>query len=302
MVKFGFKKGFQRYQCRVCKRTQSDIPENPLVNLRVPLEKAVQVVHLLVEGMGIRAIERFTGLNRRTVLNILETAGQKAAAFQAAKVYGVEADVIQADEINSFVYCKQRNADENDTERGDQYTFLSVDRRSKLIINSLVGKRTRENAEQFLNDLKKRMEDRPFQLTTDNWHIYSGYTGAVRAVFGKDVNYATETKYFARPAEFLPRQLIAIKRKRQIGQPDMTAATTCHAERTNLSVRTFTRRFTRCTIGYSKTLENHKHAVSLFVWHFNFVRIHSAHGRTPAQECGLTPKSWTIEEFLKSTL
>jgi transposase-like protein len=32
--------------------------------------------------MGIRAIERFTGLNRRTVLNILETAGQKAAAFQ----------------------------------------------------------------------------------------------------------------------------------------------------------------------------------------------------------------------------
>lgn len=79
MVKFGVRNGFQRYQCRVCKRTRSDIPENPLVNLRVPFEKAVQVVHLLCEGMGIRAIERFTQLNRRTVLNILETAGQKAA-------------------------------------------------------------------------------------------------------------------------------------------------------------------------------------------------------------------------------
>jgi IS1 family transposase len=256
----------------------------------------------LAEGNGIRSCERLTGLNRRTILNILETAGQKAAAFQDAKVYGVGADVIQADEINSFVYCKQRNADENDTERGDQYTFLSVDRRSKLIINSLVGKRTRENAEQFLNDLKKRMEDRPFQLTTDNWHIYSGYTGAIRSVFGKDVNYATETKYLARPAEFLPRRLTAIKRKRQIGEPDMTLATTCHAERTNLSVRTFTRRFTRCTLGYSKTLENYKHAVALFVWHFNFVRIHSAHGRTPAQECGLTSKGWTIEELLKSAI
>ena len=112
------------------------------------------------------------------------------------------------------------------------------------------------------------------------------------------------TKHFARPAAFLPRRLIAVKRKRQIGQPDMTAATTCHAERTNLSVRTFTRRFTRCTIGYSKTLENHKHAhaVALFVWHFNFCRIHSAHGRTPAQECGLVSKTFTIEEFLKSTL
>ena len=42
-------------------------------------------------------------------------------------------------------------------ERGDQYTFLSVDRNSKLIINSLVGKRTRENAEQFLTELKPRM-------------------------------------------------------------------------------------------------------------------------------------------------
>ena len=185
-------------------------------------------------------------------------------------------------------------------ERGDQYTFLSVDKRSKLIINALVGKRTRENAEQFLNDLKRRMAPRPFQLTTDNWHIYSGYTGAVRAVFGRDVNYATETKYYARPAEYLPRRLIRIKRKSQIGEPDMEKATTCHAERTNLSVRTFTRRFTRCTLGYSKKLENMKQAVALFVWHFNFARVHSAHGRTPAQAAGLVSKAFTIEELLKT--
>jgi hypothetical protein len=135
-----------------------------------------------------------------------------------------------------------------------------------------------------------------------NWHIYSGYTGAVQSVFGKDVNYATETKYYARPAEFLPRRLIAIKRKRQIGKPDMAAATTCHAERTNLSVRTFTRRFTRCTLGYSKKLENHKNAVALFVWHFNFVRVHSAHGVTPAQSAGLTAKAFKIEDLLNFTI
>ncbi len=126
------------------------------------------------------------------------------------------------------------------------------------------------------------MAPRRFQLTTDGWQIYSGYDGAVRAVFSEDLNYATETKYFARPAEFLPRQLTSVRRKRKTGNPDMMFATTCHAERTNLSVRTFTRRFTRCTIGYSKTLENHKHAVALFIWHFNFCRVHSAHGYTPA--------------------
>jgi hypothetical protein len=68
--------------------------------------------------------------------------------------------------------------------------------------------------------------------------------------------------------------------------------------RTNLSMRTFTRRFTRCTIGYSKKLENHKSAVALFVWHFNFCRVHSAHGRTPAQECGLVSKAFSIEDLL----
>ncbi|HEX3856897.1 MAG TPA: hypothetical protein VHY30_06345 [Verrucomicrobiae bacterium] len=42
MVKFGIRKGIQRYRCRVCRRTLSDAPENPLVSLRVPFEKAVQ--------------------------------------------------------------------------------------------------------------------------------------------------------------------------------------------------------------------------------------------------------------------
>jgi hypothetical protein len=68
-----------------------------------------------------------------------------------------------------------------------------------------------------------------------------------------------------------------------------------------LSVRTFNRRFTRCTIGYSKTIENLRHAVSLFAWHFNFARIHSAHKQTPAMAAGLTDHQWTIEEFLSET-
>ena len=82
----------------------------------------------------------------------------------------------------------------------------------------------------------------------------------------------------------------------------MAAATTCQAERTNLSARTSTRRFTRCTIGYSKKLENMKHAVDLFIWHFNFCRVHSAHGRTPTQTCVLFSMAFTISELFESTI
>jgi hypothetical protein len=64
-------------------------------------------------------------------------------------------------------------------------------------------------------------------------------------------------------------------------------------------VRTFTRRFSRRTLGYSKKLENLKYAVALFIAHFNFCRIHSAHGKTPAQSAGLTNRTWTISELLE---
>jgi transposase InsO family protein len=81
----------------------------------------------------------------------------------------------------------------------------------------------------------------------------------------------------------------------------MNLITTSHCERTNLSVRLFTRRFTRCTLGYSKTLRNLRHAVALFVAHFNFCRVHSALGMTPAQAAGLTDHTLTIEEILTET-
>jgi transposase-like protein/IS1 family transposase len=289
----------QRYRCVRCNKTFSE--SQPLNGLRVDFKQACRVVHLLCEGMGIRAIARFTGLDTKTIMSVLETAGQKAAAFLDAKIRNVNADVIQADEIHSFVYSKQQNTAEDETERGDQFTFLSVDRRSKLIVNWLVGKRTRENAVQFFGDLKGRMANR-MQLTTDGFKVYSGIDGAVAFVFGNEVDYATETKYFARPATFLPRRVIGLRRHRRIGNPDMKLATTCHAERTNLSVRLFTRRFTRCTLGYSKKLDNLKHAVALFIWHFNFVRIHGAHGFTPAFAAGVAPKEpMTIEDLMGAT-
>jgi len=65
-------------------------------------------------------------------------------------------------------------------------------------------------------------------------------------------------------------------------------------------VRLFNRRFTRCTLGFSKKPENLRHAVALFVWHFNYCRVHSAHKQTPAMAAGLVEKTWTIEELLKT--
>jgi hypothetical protein len=67
-----------------------------------------------------------------------------------------------------------------------------------------------------------------------------------------------------------------------------------------LSVRLFNRRFTRLTLGYSKKLANLKLSVALFIAHYNFCRVHSAHKQTPAMAAELTNHVWTIEELLAS--
>jgi hypothetical protein len=97
---------------------------------------------------------------------------------------------------------------------------------------------------------------------------------------------------------YSPPRCTEIRTQIHIGNPNWNQISTSHVERTNLSVRLFTRRFTRLTLGYSKTLANLKHAVALFVAHFNFCRVHSAHKKTPAMAAGLTDRVWQISDLL----
>jgi len=273
--------------------------------MRIDHKKAVQIIKLLCEGMGIRATARLVDCHRDTVMSVLEAIGRQCAALLDAKVRYIKADQVQTDEIHTFVGCKQRRMAKTDDDdgRGDFFTFLSIDRDSKLIINWKTDKRTPATTEDFLYDLKARMLDRRFQLTTD---AYGGYcrskVGGVGEVFRNfPIDYATETKVYGyqqiAPFRFAVT-VQRIKRKPRIGNPDMTLATTCHCERMNLSVRQFTKRFNRATLGYSKTLQNLRYAVALFVAHFNYCRVHSTIKQTPAQAAHLTAEAWTVERLI----
>lgn len=58
------------------------------------------------------------------------------------------------------------------------------------------------------------------------------------------------------------------------------------------------RRFTRLTHVHSKKIEKHRHALVLYFMYYNFVRIHSTLGVTPALEAGGTKHVWSIEEIV----
>jgi len=285
--------------------------------VRVETAKAAMVVNMLAEGVGIRAIARLTGLNKNTVLNVLETAGQHCEQLLNDKLVNLQVENVEIDEVYGFVNTLEINTDPqnvNDRVKGDQYAFLAIERSSKLILSWAIGKRDSGVALEFLRDLKGRVAGR-FQLTSDGFMAYCGRQDSLRsagigAVFGDDVDYGVEMKRYAVPAQFgpfksrreNPPRLEWIKHLAKIGNPDFAKMTVNHMERANLSIRLFNRRFTRKTLGYSKILRNHRLAVALQIAHYDFCRVHSAHNQTPAMAAGLTDHVWTVEELLAANV
>jgi hypothetical protein len=52
-------------------------------------------------------------------------------------------------------------------------------------------------------------------------------------------------------------------------------------------------------LGWSRKLDNHKAAISLFVAAFNFCKVHNTLGITPAHGVGITEKPWTVERLIE---
>ena len=55
------------------------------------------------------------------------------------------------------------------------------------------------------------------------------------------------------------------------------------------------RRYTRKTNGFSKTIDNHKNVVDLFVAYYNFIRVHETLGTTPAVAAGVVSRPYSLE-------
>jgi hypothetical protein len=58
------------------------------------------------------------------------------------------------------------------------------------------------------------------------------------------------------------------------------------------------RRFARLTNGFSKKALNLFYAESLYLMHYNFVRIHKTIRMTPAMKAGVMDRPWEIEDIL----
>lgn len=270
---------------------------------KLPLEKRVQILTMLVEGSSLRSISRVCDVSINTVTKLLVDAGTVCAAFHDASVRNVASKKIQCDEIWSFCYAKEKNrptAKAAPEGAGNVWTFTALDADSKMIVSWLVGTRDGDTAYNFMCDLKDRLANK-VQLTTDG---FPGYVDAVGGSFGSEkVDYGMLVKLYGQSPEgprgsaerrYSPATCIGARKAEIYGNPDKADISTSYIERQNLTMRMSMRRFTRLTNAFSKKWENHCHSLALyFVW-YNWMRKHKTTGTTPAIAAGLTDETLTM--------
>jgi len=279
------RKGTQRYRCNGCKKTFSELQDRPLGTMRLPMEKALQVLQLLVEGCSVRSTERITGVEKKTILSLLERVGERCEMLLENLVRNVPVKDVQCDELWAFVQMKEKTKTRKalTTEKlGDAYCFVAIERTSKLVLS-------------WQLDHAAAGE---FQITTDG---FGPYRDAIGFTLGGRTDFAQLVKIYGEmPDEhrYSPAKVLGTKQDRQHGRPDPDRVCTSHVERNNLTIRMQMRRLTRLTNAFSKKWENLKHAYALHFAHYNFCRIHSSIRCTPAMESGITGHVWTLRELL----
>lgn len=265
-------------------------------------KQRAQIISILVEGVGINSTARITGVSKPTILKLLADLGKACAKYQDEHLINLPCRRIQADEVWSFCYAKDKNLPEALQGKfgfGSVWTWTALCSDTKLIASWFVGSRDAECGSKFMNDLAGRLSNR-VQLTTDG---YSVYLEAVEGAFGADIDYSMLIKLYNNPptgneTRYSPSECCGIKKKKVTGNPDLKHVSTSYTERQNLTMRMSMRRFTRLTNAHSKKIENHIHAIALYFMYYNFARIHSSLRVTPAMEAGISDHVWDLEEII----
>ncbi|OXE35593.1 MAG: IS1 family transposase, partial [Phenylobacterium zucineum] len=105
---------------------------------RLTADDRAHILHLLCEGMSIRAIARLTGASKNTVVKLLNDAGRALGAYQDEVFHELQCKRVQVDEIWTFTYAKQKNvagAKAAPEGAGDTWTWTAICADTKLVFS-----------------------------------------------------------------------------------------------------------------------------------------------------------------------
>jgi transposase-like protein/IS1 family transposase len=294
--------GLQRFRCNHCRKTFTEDHQRPLDDMRLPLDRAENVLRLLLEGMSVRSVERVTGVHRDTILRLLVLAGERCETLMVDKVCNLPVKDVEVDEIWGYVFKKEGHKWDHEkdvAEIGDAYCFVGMERASKLVLAYHLGKRDTVSTDTFIGKLRYATSEARFQLTSDG---FKPYIKAVEMLLRDRAHFAQLIKVYgaSRDGEqrYSPAEVVDSVPVEIMGRPVRERICTSHIERQNLSIRMGMRRMTRLTNAFSKKWENLQAAYSLWFAFYNFCRVHKTLRITPAMEAGIASHPWTVAELV----
>lgn len=295
--------GLRRFRCKQCRKTFTEAHENVLDGMYLPIEKAELVLRLLLEGNSVSSVERITEVHHATILKLLVLAGEKCERIMAEKIRNVEVRDVECDELWAFIGKKQKRVrPEDDQNLGDAYTFVAIERHTKLVLNIALGKRDQYTTNAFVEGIRHATARTPFQITTDG---FAPYRSAIsNTLHDRVTGFAQLIKVYRAASEgearYSPAEVASVEVVPVMGQPDPERICTSIVERSNLSTRMGLRRFTRLTNAFSKKWEHHWAAVACWFAFYNFCRSHKSLRMTPAMAAGITNRVWSVRELLEA--
>jgi IS1 family transposase len=273
----------------------------------LPRDKQIEIIAALCDGLGMRAVSRITGTDRKTVARVALKVGRGCAELHDRMMVGLRVSRCELDELWSFVGHKrnpQRGKPSQNPEKGDQYTYVALASSTRAIIAYRTGKRDTGTTHDFIADLRERVIGMP-EISTDG---FTPYQTAIRSEFGNRIAHGVINKTYSvthlavkeAARRYSPAQVIAVERDVISGIPAQIS--TSYVERSNLTLRMSCKRFSRLSNGFSKKLEPHCAAVSLYVAHYNLCRVHESLRSTPGMALGIADRVWTIGDLIDAAL
>ena len=137
--------------------------------IRLERKERARIIHLLCEGMSIRAISRATGVSKTTITKLVVDAGSAAAWYQDRVFHNLMCKRLQVDEIWGFVGSKAKHTKAElkaSGQAGDAWLWMATDAETKIVPCWHVGSRDGGAAMEFIDDLASRLAGR-VQITSD---------------------------------------------------------------------------------------------------------------------------------------
>lgn len=270
--------------------------------------KQIEIIGMLCEGVGQRAVSRLTNTDRKTVARLALAIGTGCAELHDRMMVGLRVHRIECDELWAYVGHK-RNPQAGPKRRpspvmGDQYTYVALASATRAIIGYRTGKRDSATTDDFIQDLRERVIGAP-EISTDG---LNHYRTSIRDAFGKRATHGVINKTYSvthlnvneASRRYSPAQVIAVERVAVAGEPENIS--TSYVERQNLTLRMASKRFARLSNGFSKKIDCHLAAVALYVAFYNLCKTHEALRMTPAMALGIADRVWSISDLIEAAL